>query len=390
MNGEWPETPNADAARDLVRKAAMRELVVPRNARVRVWQAVEKKTVTSLKPGFGWRWSATFLAGAACASLVLFFVLRGAGGDPPALVVASDGSAQPLRVGETLPKFTDLSVVDLHAAARVVVGAQTSARLEQLDRRTASLRLDRGTLLLHVQPRPVNAPFLVHTAAFTARVIGTVLRVAVDEQGRASLAVGHGAVELQPTGGGRSVIVHAGERWPTRSTAQPSAAELERLGAEELEGATLAHFAPTPVASAPAPTPLGDENALYDAALAALRAHDPRGALALFRLERARFPHGVLQREVRTSMLDAYLSLGDSHLALRELDAALSDEPHGLRAPELHFLRGTLLRKLDGNCRRARPELDRALEHRRLANNEPWVAAARRARAACSSPSSSR
>jgi hypothetical protein len=374
--------PPPDAARELVRKAAMLELPLPRPAAARVWQRLERERAP--RPRSSFRLAGMFLAGAACASLVALLVLRERfNAEPPALLVASDGSARPLRVGDTLPRDSGLSVADLHAAARVVVGPGTQARLERLDRQGATMRLERGSLLLHVLPRPVNAPFLVHTPAFTARVIGTVLRVAVDARG-ASLVVAHGAVELQPAVGGRSVIVRAGERWPADSTAAPSQAELERLGAGDLEGATFAHFAPAPALPVARPAPsistLAEENAMYQAGLEALRAHDPRGALALFRLERERFPRGVLARELRTSMIDAYLAMREPAPALHEIDAALADEPHGLRAPELHYLRGTLYRKLDGDCVRAAVELDVALAHARPA---PWIGNARRARAAC-------
>jgi hypothetical protein len=366
-----------DSARELIRKAQQREIEPSPFAKTRVWQRIQAKRTK--KPRVGWRLGATFLAGAACASLVALFMLR-ALGEPPALVVAPDGTARPLRVSESLPRFADLSVADLHAAARVVVGAGSQGKLERLDRQGATLRLERGSLLLHVLPRPVNAPFLVHTPGFTARVVGTVLRVAVDEHGRASLAVGHGAVELQPAGSQKSVLVRAGERWPADSTAAPSRLELEKLGAEDLEGTTADAFAP-PVPKPVSPA-LSEESSLYQAGLEALRDRDPHGALALFRLEQSKFPRGTLRREVRTSILDALLALGDQAPALREIDTALADEPHGLRAPELHWLKGSILRKLDGNCRRARAELDRALQH--PPGDAPWAASARRLRASCS------
>jgi len=373
VTGLPPDLPVA--ARELIRKAALREVDATPGVRTRVWERIQAKR--GARPRIGWRLGATFFAGAACAALVAVLMLRQS--EPPALVVAPDGTARPLRVHEALPRFADLSVADLHAAARVVVGAGTQAKLERLDRQGATLRLERGSLLLHVLPRPVNAPFLVQTPAFTARVVGTVLRVAVDEHG-ASLAVGHGAVELQPAGSQKSVLVRAGERWPAKSTAAPSSAELEKLGAEDLEGSTAATFSPS--VPKPVAPPLSEESSLYEAGLQALRDHDPHGALALFRLEQSKYPRGTLRREARTSILDALLAVGDQVHALRELDTMLADEPHGLRAPELHWLKGSILRKLDGTCRRARAELDRALQH--PPGDAPWAASARKLRASCS------
>jgi hypothetical protein len=87
----------------------------------------------------------------------------------------------------------------------------------------------------------------------------------------------------------------------------------------------------------------------------------------------------VLGREARASIIDALVLLHDDAQARAEVDAYLRESPRGLRAPEMHFVRGTLLYASDHGCRRAAAELDLALQH----PAEPWAERARAARAAC-------
>jgi hypothetical protein len=255
---------------------------------------------------------------------------------------------------------------------------------------------------MHVTPRAERAPFVVATAKFSAKVVGTVLRVAVHADGSASLAVGHGAVEVTPTGGA-PVMVRSGERWPRSAADAPSSGELERLGATDLEGVTAASFAPPPSAPAASTEPcapglgaderlrctleLGDEadplraeSALYQAGWIAWRdLHNPSRALAIWERQRDRFPSGVLRREVHASIIDVLVSLRHSVRARREIDDYLRADPNGLRSAEMHFVRGTLLREADRSCRRAAHEFELALKR----PAEPWANRARVARASC-------
>jgi hypothetical protein len=376
VSGDWPD----ENARRLVEIAARQELLVPPQARARVWQRLEARRH---KPRWKLAWP-MFVAGAVCASLALLLLVPRDRPDASALVIASDGVTRAVRPGQALPPLPDLSLVDLHAAGRMVAGPGTAATLTRFDASGIELRLERGSLLAHVTPRPHRAPFLFVTPRFTAKVVGTVLRVVVHADGSASLAVGHGAVEVDPIGWPAvpAILVRSGERWPRDSVDAPLPSELERLGATDLEGVDARAFAPP----AQAGSDLRDESTLYEAGFQALRDRDPRRALRLWDEERARFPRGVLRREVHASIIDALVALHDSSRARREIADYLKDDPNGLRAPEMHFVRATLWREADGDCRRALPELDRAL----LRPSEPWAARARAARAACHAGSRSR
>jgi len=386
VNSAWEDP----AAQELVRRAARLQVGANASARARVWRAIEERRVAErdrpARRRIGW---IMFGAGAAFAAAIAF-------------ALVPRGRATEL----TISASAEAATLDLAGDGRVVAGPGTLARLSRNERdRAVRLTVDAGTLLAHVKPRPANAPFLVETPAFTARVVGTVLRIAAHADGRASIAVGHGTVVVTPRGGSPRLI-HAGERWPSDATDAPSADELQRMGAADLEGADAAAFAP----SLPAPAkpiapekpscaqlhgeaaiacwlrvaddadPLRAETALYQAGW--IRMHelgDAAFALGIWERQRSRFPHGVLREEAQASIIDALVALHRTRAAEAEIAEYLRAQPHGLRSPEMHFVRATLLRADDRSCRRARHELDRALAHPAA----PWASRARAARATC-------
>jgi hypothetical protein len=246
-----------------------------------------------------------------------------------------------------------------------------------------------------VRPRGADEPFIVSTRAFSARVVGTILRVTAGPDGD-GLAVGHGVVELTP-GRGAAQRVEAGQRWPLTVANVPSDAELARLGPTELEGVTAASFAPAVaapptcdgtgrelvacrLAAARALSGASAEAALYQVGELAWRTLDDRiYALAIWREARTRFPNGALAQETDESIIDALVALRRSREASGAIEAYLVAHPTSARAAEMHFVLGTLFRELDGDCRRAAAELEQALQ----APNAAWAAQARAAREAC-------
>jgi hypothetical protein len=371
-------------AEELCALIAANEPRPPQGARTRVWAALSERRRRRRA-----RWLVPSMATFVMLAVASAWALRVRAGRPAALVLDDAGHERAVHAGEALPRLAELSLIDLQGAGRMVAGAGTFARLERLERAGVEIALDRGSLLLHVTPRPASAPFIVRTPRFTARVVGTVLRVAVHADGSASLAVGHGAVELKPIGAA-PVTVHTGERWPTEVRDVPLPSELERLGAVDLEGATADDFTPRAVA-APATPPalpssplIEEETALYEAGFRALHdRRDARAALDIWELERARFPEGVLARDVQASIIDALVALKRSSRAEAEIASYLHAEPSGLRAPELHFVRALLQRQHDGDCRRARHEVELALQH----PSEPWQKRARALRLSCGNAS---
>jgi hypothetical protein len=377
------------AAREITKRAARMNANPPHGARARVWERLtEQRTREHDKPArrrIGW---AMFVAGATCAAAIAFFAVpRTRSNDM------------------TIQSSAEAATLDLLGDGRVVAGPNTLARVSRVDN-TVTLTVERGSLLAHVKPRANGAPFIIETPAFRARVVGTVLRVVTHDDASASIAVGHGAVEVTPRGGSPR-LVRAGERWPATSADAPTADEITRLGAGDLEGAGLASFGAAPVVAkpaAPAPAtpacdtmhgedaidcwlavadsadPLRAESALYQAGW--IRMHelrDPAFALGIWERQRSRFPRGVLHDEAQTSIIDALVALHRTRAAEAEIADYLRAHPNGLRSAEMHYVRGTLLNNQDRSCRRAAHELDLALAHPAA----PWAANARHARNAC-------
>jgi hypothetical protein len=313
----------------------------------RVWTRLER---AQKKPLLTWRGVA---AAAAAACAVLYLALPKPSVDAPALPVAAA-----------------IQAVDLPGEARLVLAARTEAHVVADGPAGVTLQIDRGAVLLHVQPRTKDRAFVIRAPGVSVRVVGTVLRVAVDGAGHATVSVGHGAVEVTPAGAA-PIPVKSGERWPANAAnATPSEQELALLGDADREGVTKASFA-----SAVAESTLGAETALYEAGVQALQHGEPQRALQIWREERRRFPAGVLAVEAQTSMIDALLSTRDRKALGGEIDRYLAAYPNGLRAPEMHFLRASLA----PDCRRAQKDLAAALLHPAPA----WQDDARRLRARC-------
>jgi len=388
------ELPSDDRSQRLVARAREAELGPAAGASARVWARLEKRRSRTRR--LAWP---MFIAGAASAA-VLAVVLWRAPVPKTIAFVTSGPAPRALAIGEQLHVGVSPAMVDVVNTARLSAGAGASLRVTEAGPSIA-LTLDEGTALVHVRPRAGRAPFLVRTPGFSARVVGTVFRINVAATGESSIVVARGQVEVLPvaaTGSGlltaRPVLVHAGERWPLGHTDAASSDELARLGTAELEGATLADFAPPALPCAGPPeaalscqlaqaehhSPLSAENALYEAGWIALRElHDPARALGIWKNLRTRFPNGPLRTDVDASVVDALVAQHRSAEALGEIDSYLRTYPDGLRAAEMHFVRATLLEEHDGDCRRARHELDLALQRPAA----PWAASATRARTAC-------
>jgi hypothetical protein len=381
----WQES----TAREITKRAARLALQPTVGARARVWQSLqERRSSERDKPArrrLGW---AMFAAGATCAAAIAF------------MLVPHSRSTD-----LTISASAEAATIDLAGDGRVVAGPGTLARLEHRDG-GVTLTVEHGSLLAHVKPRQAGAPFIIETPAFRARVVGTVLRIVARPDASASIAVGHGAVEVTPRGGSMR-IVHAGERWPVDSRDAPSGDEIARMGAADLEGAAVGSFGAAPLpppAQATAPSlPSCDrlhgeegiacwlriadaadavraESALYQAGW--IRMHelrDPAFALGIWERQRSRFPHGVLHDEAQTSIIDALVALHRTRAAESEVADYLRAHPTGLRSAEMHFVRGTLERSEDDGCRRAVHEFDLALAHPAA----PWAARARAARNGC-------
>src|SRR5262249_11372776 len=145
-------------------------------ASARVWAKLESRPVRRI----AW---AMFAAGALCAgaaaSLIASRLPR-----PLAPMHMTEGPRRgTLRVGGRLLTGEGRSLIELPGAARAVAGAHTMATIDRYNMSDVVVHLERGSLLLHVAPRVGRAPFVVRTPELDVRVVGTVLRVVVHDDG---------------------------------------------------------------------------------------------------------------------------------------------------------------------------------------------------------------
>ena len=106
---------------------------------------------------------------------------------------------------------------------------------------------------------------------------------------------------------------------------------------------------------------LQEESDLLRRAIQDLRNHDAAAALAQVAQHEARFPQGVLRREIRIAELNAYLLEGDRKKGLGLLDQLAAAGMNGFpRSAELRVLRGDLLAQ-DGRYRDAIAAYDEVL-----------------------------
>ena len=194
---------------DLLESARRHEQPIPDGASQRVWRALRVAEARPQRPFWP-----VFLAGAALTGLVLLLVPR--------------ASHEPYPAGTLLPQA---SAIELHGVAELVTGSGSKVRVERNDTQRVELRVDAGSLLLHVLPRQGRGPFIVRTPQFVARVVGTVFRVLVDGSG-SHITVAHGTVEVTPSGGAATPI-HAHEAWPENANVAPGPEELALLATRE-------------------------------------------------------------------------------------------------------------------------------------------------------------
>ena len=99
------------------------------------------------------------------------------------------------------------------------------------------------------------------------------------------------------------------------------------------------------------------EAALYELGRLRLRfLGQPAQALAAFEEHARRFPAGALSLESSLSAVEARVSLGQDEPALREMESVLGRYGQSERAPDVRWLRASLLQSR-GDCRRALPDL---------------------------------
>jgi hypothetical protein len=386
MSDRWkPSSLDEERAKRLVATARKHD-EVPQGAGARVWARLERR-----------RWSGgsgrlVFAFGGALAAAAVLVAVGLWLARPKAIgTVVAGGVTRPLIAGEMVRALGERAIVRVPGVLEAVVSDGAEVVLQ--DPGAPEVLLSSGTALLSVEPRGSRPPLRVRTPRFTVTVVGTVLRVVVDPDRDGSVAVGRGAVVVKA--GGIEHRVEAGQRWSSRGADRDdgvSREELSLLGGDHAAGLGAGSFGRAPCSGAAgarmacllrradSDDAATAEAALYAAGELALRElGDPGRAVDVWRRQRERFPRGVLGPEARTSIVEALVAGGRNRMALDEAGRYLNEDPRGLKASEMHYLRGAVLSRIDGNCRRARGELDLALQR----PTGPWVSRAQSLLASC-------
>jgi hypothetical protein len=207
--------------------------------------------------------------------------------------VVSSGASAPLSERRTLPAGSRVVTpagghVMLAFATGTDVALGEAADMTIADEgATQSLRLDHGSLDLHVAKLSADQRFLVQTPDAEVEVRGTAFKVSLvpaDATCGAGtptrVAVSEGVVVVRHAG--VESRVEAGQQWPSGCNTT--------VGARASSGSSAAHG---PAAAAPASS-LGEQNDMFADAMAAKRRGDTGEALADFDRFLARYPASPL------------------------------------------------------------------------------------------------
>lgn len=245
------------------------------------------------------------------------------------------GEAAPVVDGRALPAG---SRVVTEKAGRVLLAfaTGTSGVLEDAGDVTLdsigpqqALRLDSGSIDLHVAKQTAGQRFVVKTTDSEVEVRGTQFRVSIVPPDAACgagtttrVAVSEGVVVVRH--GGAEARVAAGEQWPSGCTATASAAPVESPSSPALaRGGSSA----TPAST------LGVQNDLFAQAIAAKRRGDVGTAIAGFDRFLARYPGSPLAESATVERM-RLLRGGDPSRAASAARAYLARYPNGFAHAE--------------------------------------------------------
>jgi ferric-dicitrate binding protein FerR (iron transport regulator) len=250
--------------------------------------------------------------------------------------VVAEGAAAPLEEGKTLVPGSRV-VAAKTARVLLAFSTGTSAVVEEggdvtLDSlgSTPQLRLDSGSIDLHVAKQGPSQQLVVRTLDAEVDVQGTQFRVAVVPSDAACgagtttrVTVADGAVLVRHAG--VETRVSAGEQWPSGcgsgASAQSSVAPSSAVA--------VAHAAPTPSTV----STLGEQNDMFAKAIAAKRRGDTGSALAGFDRFLSRYPGSPLAESAAVERL-RLLRASDPSRAAAAARSYLARYPKGFAHAE--------------------------------------------------------
>jgi ferric-dicitrate binding protein FerR (iron transport regulator) len=245
--------------------------------------------------------------------------------------VVSSGTPAPLDDRRALPAGSRIvtpagsrAVLAFTSGTQVLLGEGGDMTIAD-EHDTQALRLEHGSLELHVAKLAAHQRFLVQTADAEVEVRGTAFRVFLVPPDRkcgsgtpTRVAVSEGTVVVRQ--GGQESRIEAGQQWPSGCTLTASAAHAAPVA---LRGVA---------ASAPASS-LGEQNDLFGEAMSAKRRGEAGKAIDSFSHFLARYPASALAESATVERM-RLLRQADPDKAVAEARQYLARYPRGFASAE--------------------------------------------------------
>jgi ferric-dicitrate binding protein FerR (iron transport regulator) len=242
--------------------------------------------------------------------------------------VVSSGSPAPLDDRRALPAGSRIvtpagsrAVLAFTSGTQVLLGESGDMTIAD-EHDTQALRLDHGSLELHVAKLAAHQRFLVQTADAEVEVRGTAFRVFLVPQDRrcgggtpTRVAVSEGTVVVRQ--GGQESRIEGGQQWPSGCSPAASAA----------------HPAPAVASHGVAASSLGEQNDLFGEAMSAKRHGEASKAIDSFSRFLARYPASALAESATVERM-RLLRQADPDKAVAEARQYLARYPRGFASAE--------------------------------------------------------
>jgi ferric-dicitrate binding protein FerR (iron transport regulator) len=246
--------------------------------------------------------------------------------------VVSSGTPAPLDDRRALPAGSRIvtpagsrAVLAFTSGTQVLLGESGDMTIAD-EHDTQALRLEHGSLELHVAKLAAHQRFLVQTADAEVEVRGTAFRVFLVPSDRrcgggtpTRVAVSEGTVVVRQ--GGQESRIEAGQQWPSGC--------LPAVGATHSATAVASHGAG---ASVPASS-LGEQNDLFGEAMSAKRRGESTKAIESFSRFITRYPGSALAESATVERM-RLLRQADPDRAVVEARQYLARYPRGFASTE--------------------------------------------------------
>ena len=268
--------------------------------------------------------------------------------------------------GSVVTGKESMSIVALGETATAYIEKESEVFFEKLAHSEVEIAIRRGAASFSVAKRGAERPFVVKTETAKVKVIGTIFSVAYGEDGRTTVAVQKGEVEVSSgkniwrLEGGKAMTLGSSEA-ETEEGGRTSAA-VERKSVEDNNKLTNKPLA-TSQERGDKLSRFARENDLFARGLKVqYDKKEPEAALKIWAEYLKEYPEGMWREDAAFHNGYALLEAGRPDAALRELASFVAEFARSHRRGEARLLMGNIYRINKGDCKAAEKEYKQALE----------------------------